>query len=245
MRRVVWFSCGAASAVAAKLATETYGSDCEVVYCDTSRDEHPDNLRFLADVEKWIGRTIALIRSDRFEGVDQVISRTRYMAGVSGARCTVELKKRPRELWQRPDDVHLFGYTVEENDRAEQFEENNPELHVEWPLIVNFITKRECLNRIGEAGIKLPAMYGLGFEHNNCLGCVKATSPGYWNRIRQHFPETFDKRARQSRLLGVKLARLNDVRVFLDELPTDAVGADDAIGCGPVCQMALPLEAAK
>lgn len=39
MRRVVWFSCGAASAVAAKLAVEKYGDGCTVVYCDTSGDE--------------------------------------------------------------------------------------------------------------------------------------------------------------------------------------------------------------
>jgi PP-loop superfamily ATP-utilizing enzyme len=42
MKRVlVWFSCGAASAVAAKLAVEKYGDQCEVLYCDTLAYEHP------------------------------------------------------------------------------------------------------------------------------------------------------------------------------------------------------------
>ena len=48
-RVLVWFSCGAASAVAAKMSVEKYGDRCEVVYCDTLKYEHSDNLRFLLD----------------------------------------------------------------------------------------------------------------------------------------------------------------------------------------------------
>ncbi len=243
MRHVVWFSCGAASAIAAKLAIEKYGDNAEVVYCDTSEDEHPDNLRFMADVEKWLGRPITRIHSDKFTNVDNVIERTRYMAGVGGARCTTELKRRPREKWQRDDDIHIFGFTVEEHKRANDFEDKNPTLHVEHILIDQFVTKRECLNRIGEAGIQVPAMYLLGFDHNNCLGCVKATGVGYWNRIRRNFPEVFAKRVRQSRLLGVRLVRLSkDERIFLDELSPDLDGPDDDIECGPVCQMSFKME---
>src|SRR6185312_12302176 len=52
----VWFSSGAASAVAAKLAAERYGNLCDVrLVNNTVAEESPDNLRFLRDVEKWIG----------------------------------------------------------------------------------------------------------------------------------------------------------------------------------------------
>jgi hypothetical protein len=161
------------------------------------------------------------------------------MSGIAGAICTSEMKKVPREAFQQPDDIHIFGYTYDEQDRAEQFEENNPSLAVEWILIDNFITKAECLRRLKQAGIALPAMYGLGFAHNNCLGCVKATSPGYWNRTRRLFPEVFSRRARQSRELGARLARLDGERIFLDELAANLDGPDDAIDCGPACQMPL------
>ena len=50
-RVLVWFSCGAASACAAKLTLEQY-PDAEILYCDTLAFEHPDNRRFIADVEK-------------------------------------------------------------------------------------------------------------------------------------------------------------------------------------------------
>lgn len=240
-RRVVWFSCGAASAVAAKLGVEHYGNDCEVVYCDTMSTEHRDNARFFADVERWIGRSITRIRSDRYASIDEVFEKRRYMSGVKGALCTVEMKKLPREAWQRHDDIHVFGYTVGEEKRASTFEDKNQDLRVEWLLIERGITKSQCNFMIEAAGIALPEMYSLGFDHNNCIGCVKATSPGYWNRTRRHFPEVFERRIRQSRLLGVRLVRIRGTRSFLDELPQNEDAPDDAIDCGPVCQMEMAL----
>lgn len=236
-RRLIWFSCGAASAVAAKLATEAY-DDLEVVYCDTMSTEHPDNARFFDDVQRWIGRPIRRLQSARFASVDDVFERTRYMAGIAGARCTVEMKKVPREEFQRPDDIHIFGYTADPSEqlRAVKFEDNNPALFVEWVLIERGVTKADCLRLLAEAGIALPVMYALGFDHNNCLGCVKATSPGYWNRTRRLFPEVFARRAAQSRLLGARLVRVKGKRIFLDELPPEADAPDDDIECGPVCQ---------
>ena len=238
-RIVVWFSCGAASAVAAKLAVETYGDRCHVVYCDTLASEHPDNARFFADVERWIGRKITIIRSEKYATIDDVFERTRFMSSPFGARCTTELKKLPREAFQEPSDTHIFGYTSEETRRADSFEEHNPTLVVEWLLIDRGVTKQRCLGMLEQAEITLPEMYKLGFDHNNCPGCVKSQAPGYWNRVRRNFPEVFDRRVKQSRLIGVRLVKIDGERVFLDELPADLDGPDDDIDCGPVCQIPL------
>lgn len=198
--------------------------------------EHPDNTRFFADVERWLGRPILRLQSSVYRDIDEVFEVTKYMAGLNGARCTVEMKRRPREDFQLPTDTHVFGYTAEERGRADSFERNNPALAVEWILIDEGITKTECMRQLARAGIALPAMYSLGFEHNNCLGCVKATSSDYWNRIRKLFPSVFERRARQSRLLGVRLARHRGERVFLDELPPDAHEQEEFnIDCGPAC----------
>lgn len=239
MRHLIWFSCGAASAVAAKLGAEAYGSRCEVVYCDTMATEHPDNRRFFEDVQRWIDRPITVIRSAKYATIDDVFERTKYMAGLAGARCTTELKKLPRESFQHPDDVHVFGYTTEEGKRAADFEERNPSLKVDWLLIEQNITKDRCLAILRSAGIALPVMYALGFDHNNCIGCVKATSPGYWNRTRRAFPDVFERRARQSRAINARLVRVKGERVFLDQLPPDEDAPDDDIECGPVCQMPM------
>ena len=232
-RVLAWFSCGAASAVAAKLALAEYGDACTVVYCDTMATEHPDNRRFFDDCERWFGRTITVIRSEKYATIDDVFERTRYMAGIGGARCTTELKKLPREAFQRETDTHAFGFTSDEQKRATAFEERNPALHVVWPLIERGVSKADCYDYLAAAGIALPKLYALGFDHNNCIGCVKATSPGYWNRVRRHFPDVFNRRATQSRAIGARLVRVKGERVFLDVLPPDADGPDDDIECGP------------
>jgi hypothetical protein len=240
-RVIAWYSDGAASAVAAKLAVEKYGDRCEVVKCDTTSSEHADNERFRKDVERWVGREVVLIRSEKYRDVDDVFEQTRYMAGIAGARCTTELKKLPRRAYADADSINIFGYTVDEWRRAEEFKRNNPELICDWLLIDRFIRKPDCLRMLSGAGIRLPEMYALGFEHNNCKGCPKATSPGYWNRTRLHFPDVFARRARQSRDIGARLVRLEGQRIFLDELP-EGVGlneGDGEIECGPFCQMPL------
>lgn len=247
-RVVVWFSCGAASAVAAKLARELCYPSPFVVYCDTMKAENADNARFMADVSRWINCPITIIKSDKYDSVDDVFERERYMSGVAGARCTVEMKKVPRMKFQRADDIHIFGYTLDEGKRIKQFERNNPELTLKWILRDNFIRKEDCYRILEQAGIELPEMYRLGFEHNNCWGCVKATSPGYWNKTRIHNPEVFARRADQSREIGARLVKLKGVRIFLDELPAN-VGMDEPDGdieCGPYCmneQVELPLTA--
>lgn len=79
-RTVAWFSCGATSAVAAKLAIARY-PETVVAYCDTG-GEHPDNVRFLKDCERWFGREIQVLRSERYRDIWDVFEKTRYLAGV-------------------------------------------------------------------------------------------------------------------------------------------------------------------
>lgn len=242
-RVIAWFSCGVASAVAAKLAIEKYGERVAVVYCDTMKTEHPDNQRFFDDVQSWLGREIIRIKSERYGTVDDVFETRRYLSGIAGAPCTVEMKKVPRLAFQQVDDVHVFGYTVEEGGRMADFEKNNPELYLDWILRDRAYSKERCLSEIKFAGIMLPVMYELGFAHNNCLACVKATSPHYWRRTRFHFPEAFERRARQGREFGARLVRIGGERKFLDELPEDSALSlwasipdfQEDLSCGPQC----------
>ena len=242
-RILVWFSCGAASACAAKLAIEEYGHNgVHVVYCDTMESEHPDNARFFEDVQRWIEHPIEKIRSTKYANIDEVFERERYMSGIKGARCTVEMKKVPRFEFQQPDDIHIFGLCSDEVPRIERFKKNNPELLLEWNLYDQQVTKNKCYRWLERAGIALPVLYSLGFKNNNCIGCVKATSPKYWDLVRKYFPEVFAKRARQSREIGVRLVRYHGERIFLDELPekiTDLRAQED-IECGPICLAAYP-----
>ena len=80
-------------------------------------------------------------------------------------------------------------------------------------------------------------MYLLGYKNNNCLGCVKASSPAYWAKVKRDFPEVFKKRAEQSRAIGCKLTRIKNKRIFLDALPEGNFGRYkvEDISCGPEC----------
>ena len=132
-RKLVWFSCGAASAVAAKLANEKY-PDCEVLYCDTFAYEHPDNKRFFHDVEEWIGKKIKILRSEKYKDIYHVFLATGWLVGPKGARCTLELKKNVRKRYQREGDLHIFGLTLDEEDRIARFERDNSDIETEFIL---------------------------------------------------------------------------------------------------------------
>lgn len=240
-RIICWFSCGAASACATKLTLDVFGKDQPVipVYCDTSKNEHPDNARFIKDCENWFGVPITRITNEKYKSgtVEEVFQKKKFMSGFNGATCTGELKKVPRFEFAKPEDIHVFGFTHDEKSRISSFELRNPEMNLLWILRDHGKTKNQCYHTLLSAGIELPAMYAMGYKNNNCLGCVKATSPSYWQKVKRDFPEVFEIRSKQSREIGCRLVRVDGKRIFLDELPHDRVFPfkNENISCGPDC----------
>jgi hypothetical protein len=239
----VWFSCGAASAVAAKKTIELYGKTHTIrVLNNPVIEEDRDNFRFLNDVEKWLGHEIEIVKNKNFptcSAVD-VWAKKKYMSGVAGAPCTLELKKEARYEWERSNhvDYHVLGFTLDEIDRHERFILNERD-NVLPVLIKEKITKEKCFKIIQAAGIELPRIYSLGYPNANCIGCVKATSPTYWNHVRKMHPDIFNERAIQSREIGCRLVRYKNERIFLDELPENAKGRSMKnmnFECGIFCE---------
>jgi len=219
VRIISWFSCGIASATATKLTIDD-GIDITAVYCDT-HSEHLDNVRFKADCENLFKQKITTLHSDKYDDIWDVFEKTRFLRSIKGARCTTELKKKLRQNFQRDDDIHIFGYTSDEQNRADNMMKNNPELSLRFPLIEKGMTKAMCFDYFSQFNIKQPEMYSLGFNNNNCIGCVKG-GKGYWNHIRKHFPEQFNRMALLERHIGISVVRdEHDKPLFLDELPPD------------------------
>lgn len=239
----VWFSCGAASAVAAKLTLEVYGSQNKIsIVNNPVQEEHWDNDRFLQDIEEWLGHPITFAVSNKYSdcSCQAVWDHRRFMSGPAGAPCTLELKKKPRQDWEKRNapDYTVLGFTAEEQKRADRFRLTERETLL-TPLIDQGYDKQMCFNVLLNAGIKLPEIYSLGYPNANCVGCVKASSATYWNLVRETFPDVFKNRAEQSRKLGAKLAYYKGKRVFLDELPTDAKGRNlkqYSFECGIFCE---------
>lgn len=234
-RRIGWFSCGAASAIACRLAEPDL-----IAYCDTGA-EHEDNQRFLHDCESAFGWSVQRLRSEKYVDTWAVWEGERYISGVRGAPCTRHLKVYPRLAMQRPDDVHIFGYTADSRDakRAEALNEHYPELSTEFPLIERGITKAGCRALLSGFGIAEPITYAMGFPNANCIPCVKSQSPAYWALVRKHFPTKFERMVELSRRLGVRLIRLNGERAFIDEIPLDHLTTEpDAPLFDFLCQIA-------
>ena len=218
MRTVAWFSAGAASTCATRLAVDVDPATV-VAYCDPG-SEHPDTLRYIADVERWLGTQVLFLRSDKYEDTWDVFRKTRYLVGPSGARCTTELKKLVRRDFQHEDDTQVFGFTWEERKRA------------------------DCHAMVAEAGIEQHAMYRLGFSNANCIACPKG-GMSYWNRVRVHFPDEFNRMAAVERELNIAVnreeKRIDGKRVsfpvFLDELDPDRGRGEvePEIECGVLC----------
>lgn len=238
-RHLAWFSAGAASAVATKLALSMY--DDVTIYRTDIKSEHPDNDRFAAECAEWFGHEIRTIRTEKYEDTWDVWERTRYLVGPTGARCTVELKKKARFMVERDYDVQIYGYTADTNDarRADRFRASNPDVVLDTPLIERGLTKRDCLAMVDRAGIELPAMYRLGYANNNCIGCVKG-GMGYWNKIRRDFPATFDRMAALEQRLGHTVLRDEGAPLFLGDLdPSRGNHANEAdMDCSLLCAAA-------
>lgn len=125
----VWFSCGAASAVAAKLTLEKYSDTHEIrVLNNPVAEEDEDNIRFLHDVETWLGVKIETVINPMFPNASavEVWDHQKYMSGVAGAPCTKALKKLARLHWEKHNhvDAIVLGFTADEQRRADLFTKN-------------------------------------------------------------------------------------------------------------------------
>ena len=241
-RVVCWFSCGATSAVAAKLAIKRYGNDYPVVvaYCDTG-SEHPDNERFMRDCEEWFGCEVLTLKHPKHEDIWDVFESRRYIVGPGGAPCTMLLKRDVRGVFESPnEDLQVWGFDGGELERVENFKVNNPEVMLDCPLIDDGLSKAHCLSILGGVGIEIPAMYRLGYNNSNCLGCVKGQQ-WYWNKVRHDFPDVFARMAKLEREIGAAINKSyagdgKRKRVFLDELDPEAGReSPDVMSCDLFC----------
>lgn len=243
-RIVAQFSCGAASAVATKLARAEHGTiDIVNAYL---LEEHEDNRRFASDCERWFGQPITTLADERDgASVIRVFRRKQYMMGPHGAPCSRALKRDVLDRWSKPGDIMVLGYTAEESDRLDDFRDRHPDRPVLAPLIDAGLTKSDCKAMVLRAGIALPVMYVLGYDNANCIGCVRG-GEGYWRAIREDFPEQFevnclvqDEIGPGSWFLRFRSGPRKGERFPLRELPAGEPRRNEALpACSFFCEIA-------
>lgn len=237
---VVWFSCGAASAVAAILTVNKYNATNNVrLVCSSLKEEHNDNMRFALAIQEYTGITIEFIAAKKYpnNSIFEVFEDRSYISGIQGAPCTRFLKKQARYEFEKSNvvDYHVLGFTFDEQHRHARFikSERSNVLPV---LINNKFTKGKCFEFLKSANIPLPGIYKLNYPNANCVVCVKSSSPAYWSNARKHFPFEFEKMCALSRRLNCKLVVLKGKRIFLNELPIREFGKPrKSFDCGIFC----------
>ena len=240
MHTVSWFSAGVSSAVATRLAIDEID---EIIYTHID-DQHEDTLRFVRECEAWFGKPVKVLQSPH-KTVEHVILTSGgkgFLNGPYGAPCTRILKRRIRQEWEidhpHPDLTYVWGMDASESKRADRIIGAMPKQSHRFPLIEQNIGKEEAHAILTASGIERPAMYGMGYHNNNCVGCLKG-GMGYWNKIRVDFPEVFAARAALERKIGASCIN----GTFLDELDPERGRQDGPIvaDCGIMCELqALP-----
>ena len=217
----------------------------EWIYIDID-DQHPDSMRFIRDCEAAVGKEIRILRSKEYKCVEDCV---RAYGGVRDARngfapCTNWLKKRVRKEWEQEnssyDLTYVWGFDMQEMNRAENIVEANPQAEHEFPLIDRNLSKEEVHGLFERTfNFQRPAMYDMGYPNNNCIGCVKG-GMGYWNRIRKDFPEVFESRAKLERTVEHSMLKDKNGYVYLDELDPDRGDMNTEIfpECGIMCYLA-------
>lgn len=212
--KVCWISAGVSSFIAGYLERETID---KFIYIDID-DQHSDSMRFVKDCENALGKEIEILKSP-YGSVESAVRAAGGYFRINRrfAPCTAWLKKRVRKEWEQKhceyDITYVWGMDVTERDRAERLKETMFEFQHCFPLIERNLTKEDSHGFCAELGIKRPAMYDLGYNNNNCIGCVKG-GMGYWNKIRIDFPDVFESRAKLEREFGNSILK----ECYLDEL---------------------------
>lgn len=241
---VGWWSAGVTSAVACKMALEMYDNvELYYIHIDTA---NKDNERFKRECEEWYGCKIHTLKSDKFKDQFDVIEKVGAVNTPNGAPCTGHLKKQVRFDFEKLHEPSLFNdkiisnqiwgfeYDRKQINRAIRFGQQYPDTHPLFPLIEKGIDKDMCAGMILSQGIELPLMYKLGYNNNNCEGCVKG-GKAYWNKIRIDFPHRFKQMAELERKVGYSCIN----GTFLDELNPNAGRSSKIImpNCGLICEV--------
>ena len=228
-------SAGVSSFIAGYLAKDVD----RFIYIDVE-NQHPDSMRFIKDCEKVLGKPVEVLKSE-YGSVENVIKTFRFINGPYGAKCTEVLKKQVRRNWEREhaeyDITYVWGYDRSEVHRADRIKKTQIEFDHEFPLIENGLTKQAAHGLCERLGVKRPVMYDMGYDNNNCIGCVKG-GMGYWNKIRVDFPAVFRQMEELERLIGRSCIN----GVFLDELDPERGRKGKVImpDCGMFCHDTRP-----
>lgn len=201
-RIIVTLSGGKASAWCADWAFKNYPKKDVILYFNDTKWEHPDLYRFLKDLEVYFDHPIIFDSDGR--SPEQLFYDNNALANDRMPFCSRELKAQRLQNFYKNGDILIFGIGVDEIHRAKRLicvyqtiaVKKNKWSKLVFPLIDQKITHAKIDRFISDTGIEEPALYRLGFQHNNCSGgCVRAGKK-QWKLLYETLPDVYFDRER-------------------------------------------------
>jgi len=202
MRVIVTLSGGLSSAWCAWWALREFPRKDVVLYFNDTKWEHPDLYRFLSDFTHFLQHPLTEDSDGRTP--EQLFYDNRALANNLMPFCSRVLKANRLQSFFQDGDVLLFGIDGREAHRAQRIEtvytdigsRTNRWVDVRFPIIEAGLTKGDINTFFMINNIRPPALYSLGFEHNNCSGgCVRAGKT-QWVHLYRTLPDVYADRER-------------------------------------------------
>lgn len=195
MKRVVLWSGGVASYCAAKRVSQMHGTDNLILLFADTAMEDPDLYRFNVEAAQDVGGRFVRIADGRDPWT--VFHDERFLGNHRMDPCSKILKRQLLDKWLKNNcdpltDRIYIGYDWTEGHRFEKLLKRVGEWKYEAPLMEPpLMDKVTQLRACKMAGIRIPRLYELGFQHNNCGGfCVKAGQAAF-KRLLETMPERY------------------------------------------------------
>lgn len=195
MDDVVLFSGGLGSWAAAKRVAELNGTrNLKLLFTDT-KTEDEDLYRFIKEAAENVGGELITLCDGR--DIWKVFFDVKFLGNSRIDPCSRILKRDLSEKWFKdnyePTNVTRYvGIDWTEEHRFTRIKDRVLPWVVKAPLCdPPYLTKNQIKAWLAAEGIKLPRLYEMGFDHNNCGGfCVKA-GHAHFKKLLQVMPARY------------------------------------------------------
>jgi len=197
---IATLSGGIMSFYAAYLSIQKYGKENVLLYFNDTKWEHPDLYRFLNDIQSFLSKEIYFDTDGRTP--EQVFFDERFLGCDRVPLCSRVLKAERLQKFYKDGDNLIFGIGIEEYHRMRPiisryqivYAQTGKFCTLEFPLIKQEIPRYKIDEWFRQTGIKMPELYELGFEHNNCSGGCVRQGAKRWRKLLKTLPDVYQAR---------------------------------------------------